>query len=140
MAKNVEDLSIEEIEAKIADLNKQKDLKLKGENVEAVVTLLKEADPDTVKDILDVLKGLKTISGKGARKTRKSRGEGAPKAPKTELTLKGGKVFFGAQEITHTKVDKKGVLRIAKEGKGLPPTVESQPEEVKAALLKLPKK
>lgn len=60
------------------------------------------------------------------------------KALKSGAYLRNGKVYLGIQEIKYLKYDKNNVLRISKEGKGLPPRVDVFPDEIREVLLTLP--
>lgn len=65
------------------------------------------------------------------------------KAPATTeektFSLVDGKVFFGEQEITETKLDKNGKRRIKRAGKGMPAEVDKiENEEIRNLVLAMP--
>lgn len=126
-AKNINDMTLEELNAQMAQMQSVISNKMRLENIEAIKDALSDAPAQLVSDILAIIKGEKSIHTP-SKKNKKVK----------VLTLKDGKVFYGTQEIVQLKKDKAGALRIVKTGKGAPPLVADQSEEIKSVLEKLP--
>lgn len=126
--KNINDMSVEELNAQMAQMQEVIANKLKLENIKAINDILETSMPNTVQNVLDYLNGKLVISEPIVKKEKKVKA----------LKLVDGKVFFGTQEITQIKKDKSGALRIVKTGKGAPPTIADQSDEIKAILMTLP--
>jgi hypothetical protein len=138
MSDNFDHLSIEELQAQLHEIQRRIVEKEKQQIIEKISDLLKTREPAYVKSVLAFVEGKKIpdirdqtpAAGAPPREEEKAKKEGA--------YLRNGKVFFGIQEIKFTKYDKNQVLRISKEGKGLPPRVDAFPDEIRDALLTLP--
>lgn len=137
MSETFDHLSIEELQSQLVQIQRRIQEKEKQQVIEKITDLLKSREPAYVHTVLAF------VEGKRVQEVREraplpppSREEEKPK--KEGAYLRNGKVFFGIQEIKFTKYDKNQVLRISKEGKGLPPRVDAFPDEIRDALLALP--
>lgn len=125
MSTDINQLTEEEI---LKHLAERKVSKLREELLEEI----KVISSAKVQEVWNFLNG-----GTGKKATKKA-SSSVPKGEKKIFSISQGMVCFGGAEVTETKRDKNGKLRIVKEGKGLPPAVEDQAEPFKSALLKLP--
>lgn len=137
MSETFDHLSIEELQSKLVQIQRRIQEKEKQQVIEKITDLLKSREPAYVHSVLAF------VEGKRVQEVREK--APLPPTPREEEKpkkeggyLRNGKVFFGIQEIKFTKYDKNQVLRISKEGKGLPPRVDAFPDEIRDALLALP--
>ena len=137
MSENLDHLSIEELQSQLVQIQRRIQEKEKLQVIEKITDLLKLREPEFVHTVLDLVEGQKNL--RPVEKTPEKTPVALEEKPKKEgAYLRNGKIFFGIQEIKFTKFDKNQVLRISKEGKGLPPRVDAFPDEIRNALLTLP--
>lgn len=142
MSQSFDDLSIEELQNQLIEIQKKILEKEKLSLIEKISTRLQSHDTAFILNLLDVLDGKKDL---GSRPTKEPSNKPAVKktsrrAGKSEVYLRNGKIFCGIQEIKYIRYDKSKVLRISKEGKGLPPKVSSLPDHIQKIALTLPHK
>ncbi len=138
MLHGIDDLSIEELQNQLQEIQKRIKEKEKDGLIEKISASLRDRDLVFIQEVQAIVDGKKSLE-------RASRKEKQPsikpfKIGKTEVYLRQGKVFFGIQEIKYTRLDKNNILRISKEGKGLPPKVSSLPPHIQKVVLALPQK
>ena len=139
MLQGIDDLSIEELQNQLLEIQRKIKEKEKDGLIEKVASGLKEHDLEFIHEVLAIVEGKKSLE-KAVRKDRPAGASKPFRIGKTEVYLRNGKVFFGIQEIKYTRLDKNGTLRISKEGKGLPPKVSSLPPHLQKVVLSLPQK
>lgn len=138
MLQGIDDLSIEELQNQLLEIQKKIKEKEKESLIEKIATGLRGHDLPFIQEILEIVEGIKNLE-KTPRK-EKTPSVKPFRIGKTEVYLRQGKVFFGIQEIKYTRLDKNNILRISKEGKGLPPKVSSLPPHIQKVVLALPQK
>lgn len=138
MLQGIDDLSIEELQNQLLEIQKKIKEKEKESLIEKIATGLRGHDLPFIQEILEIVEGIKNLE-KAPRK-EKTPSVKPFRIGKTEVYLRQGKVFFGIQEIKYTRLDKNNILRISKEGKGLPPKVSSLPPHIQKVVLALPQK
>ena len=126
MTEEIAEASIEELKCAIERLQNKMKEKVKQNHINEISNALTRAPPDFVEILLSEIKNRTINPTSKQRKTS------------LYLAVKDGKVFLGDQEVNALRRDKKGRLRIAKTGKGAPPLVETQSDEIKKILNLLP--
>lgn len=137
MSDNLDQLSIAELQNQLVEIQRRIQEKEKLQWIETISDRLKGRDLDFVRKVLDLVEG-RASAPSAAPVPVKSASRAEEKSKKEGAYLRNGKVFYGIQEIKFTKYDKNQILRISKEGKGLPPRVDAFPDEIRDALLALP--
>lgn len=138
MLHGIDDLSIEELQNQLLEIQKKIKEKEKESLIEKISASLRGRELLFIQEVQAIVEGKKSFE-KAVRKERQPSAKPF-KIGKTEVYLRQGKVFFGIQEIKHTRLDKNNTLRISKEGKGLPPKVSSLPPHIQKVVLALPQK
>ncbi len=139
MLQGIDDLSIEELQNQLLEIQKKIKEKEKESLIEKISASLRGRDLQFIQEVQEIVEGKKSLE-KPLRKEKKPSSSKPFKIGKTEVYLRQGKVFFGIQEIKYTRLDKNNTLRISKEGKGLPPKVSSLPPHIQKVVLALPQK
>jgi len=139
MTQTIDDLSIEELQNRLLEIQEKIKEKEKNSLIDQLAELLRQKETGFIQELLDLANGKKTLEPKLPKP------EPIEKKPskfvgKSEVYLRGGKVFYGIQEVKYTRLDRNGILRISKDGKGLPPKVESLPAHIQKIVLALPQK
>ncbi|MEK7393986.1 MAG: hypothetical protein AAB214_15605, partial [Fibrobacterota bacterium] len=139
MTQTIDDLSIEELQNRLLEIQEKIKEKEKNSLIDLLAQALRHKETAFIQELLEMAQGKKTPAAKALRP------EPVEKKPskfvgKSEVYLRGGKVFYGIQEVKYTRMDRNGILRISKDGKGLPPKVESLPAHIQRLVLALPKK
>lgn len=138
MLHGIDDLSIEELQNQLLEIQKKIKEKEKESLIEKISASLRGRELLFIQEVQAIVEGKKSFE-KAVRKEKLPSAKPF-KIGKTEVYLRQGKVFFGIQEIKHTRLDKNNTLRISKEGKGLPPKVSSLPPHIQKVVLALPQK
>ncbi len=138
MLQGIDDLSIEELQNQLLEIQKKIKEKEKESLIEKISASLRGRDLLFIQEVQEIVEGKKSLESRPRKEKQPS---AKPfKIGKTEVYLRQGKVFFGIQEIKYTRLDKNNTLRISKEGKGLPPKVSSLPPDIQKVVLALPQK
>ncbi len=138
MLNGIDDLSIEELQNQLLEIQKKIKEKEKESLIEKITASLRGRDLPFIQEVQAIVDGKKSLEN--APRKEKQPSVKPFKIGKTEVYVRQGKVFFGIQEIKYTRLDKNNILRISKEGKGLPPKVSSLPPHIQKLVLALPQK
>jgi|GEM_PF-4289766 len=139
MTQTIDDLSIEELQNRLLEIQEKIKEKEKDNLIDQLAQALRLKETAFIQELLELARREK------APITKIPRPAPVEKKPskfvgKSEVYLRGGKVFYGIQEVKYTRLDRNGILRISKDGKGLPPKVESLPAHIQRLVLALPQK
>ena len=140
MSQSLDQLSLEELRSQLAEIQFKIEEKEKHEILGAIQEILSSRELPFLRALLHRLStdadNFSPESPPVAPHSPSPRPN--KKAIKSGAYLRNGKVYLGIQEIKYLKYDKNNVLRISKEGKGLPPRVDVFPDEIREVLLTLP--